>query len=186
MPANLKAVNGSDLPLNVCKAAANLVELAGDDREVVLLARLTQLEAVDEPKKHFLDLPKQVQFKFETFALTEHFDPSEPEWILRRTDEGTINTKDLLAEEIVGNVPDWSVMEWSGNARELGLPAECFGKLAEEIEYLHEGEIEEWLGLGNSIPEGLSPQVLAIYERYADDWVNDNVEDELVPSLKEA
>jgi hypothetical protein len=186
MSANLKAFDGSDLSLNIRKAAANLVELAGDEREVVLLARLTQLEAVDEPNKHFLDLPKQVKFSFETWALTEHFDPEQPEWILRRTDEGTINTADLLAADIVGNVPDWCVMEWSGNARDLGLPAECFDKLAEEIEYLHEGKIEEWLGLGNSIPEGLSTQVLAIYERYANEFDNDNLEDEPVPALREA
>lgn len=179
MPASLRAFDGSELPLSIRKAAANLLELAGDEREVVLLARVTKLEAVDEPNKHLLDLPKQVQFEFETFALTEHFDPAEPEWILRRTDDGTINTADLLAQDIVGNVPDWSVMEWSGTAKDLGLPAECFKRLAKEIEYLHEGEIEEWLGVGNSIPEGLSPQVAAIYARYANEFDNDNLEDEL-------
>ena len=141
-----------------------------------MLARITQLEAVEDSSQHFLDLPKQVKFTFETFALTEHFDPEQPEWLLRRTDEGTINTEDLLAEDIVGNVPDWSVLEWCGNAKDIGLPAECFAKLAEEIECLHEGDIEEWLGLGNAVPEGLSEAVAEIYARYAEEWSNDNVE----------
>ena len=109
-------------------------------------------------------------------------DPERPEWILRRTDEGTINTKYLVADDILGNVPDWTVMEWSGSASDLGLPAECFDKLAEEIECLHEGEIEEFLALGNSIPEGLSPQVLAIYERYANEFCNDNAENDAFPT----
>ena len=184
--SQLKPVAGSELPLSIRRAAANLLELAGDEREVVLLARITQLEAVEDSSQHFLDLPKQVKFTFETFALTEHFDPEQPEWLLRRTDEGTINTEDLLADDIVGNVPDWIVLEWSGNAKDIGLPAECFAKLAEEIEYLHEGEVEEWLGLGNSIPEGLSQQVAEIYARYAEEWSNDNLEDEPVPAFGEA
>lgn len=186
MQANLKAVNGSELPLKIRHAAANLLELAGQDREVVLLARITQLDAVEEPYRHFLDLPKQLKFTFETFALTEHFDPEQPEWLLHRVDEGTISTADLLSENILGSVTDWFCTEAAGNAKGLGLPAECFCKLAEEIEYLHEGEVEEWLGLGNSVPEGLSPQVAEIYARYAEDWSNDNLEDEPVPSLREA
>jgi len=179
--SQLKPVAGSELPISIRRAAANLLELAGDEREVVLLARITQLEAVDEPERHFLDLPKQIKFTFETFALTEHFDPEQPEWLLRRTDEGTINTEDLLADDTVGNVPDWIVLEWSGNAKDIGLPAECYDKLAEEIEYLHEGEIEEWLGLGNSVPDGLSEGVAAIYAKYADESSNDNIEDAPAP-----
>jgi hypothetical protein len=184
--SQLKTVAGSELPLSIRRAGSNLLDLAGDEREVVLLARITKLEAVEEPDRHFLDLPKQIKFTFETFALTEHFDPEQPEWLLRRTDEGTINTEDLLADDIVGSVSDWFVLEWSGNAKELGLPDECYAKLAEEIEYLHEGEVEEWLGLGNSVPEGLSPQVAEIYARYAEEWSNDNIEDEPVPLLREA
>jgi len=184
--SQLKPVAGSELPLNIRRAASNLLELAGDEREVVLLARITQLEAVEDSSQHFLDLPKQVKFTFETFALTEHFDPEQPEWLRRRTDEGTINTEDLLADDIVGNVPDWIVLEWSWNAKELGLPDQSFAKLAEEIECLHEGEIEEWLGLGNSVPEGLSDGVAEIYARYEEEWSNDNLEDEPVPALGEA
>lgn len=177
MPAKLKSVEGSHLRTILIRSARKVLELAGDYDETVLLARLTRFDVVEEPAKHFLDMHKQYSFEFESFCLPPHFDPANPELLVRRLDSGIGDTQALIDGDLEGSFSDWDVVQYYGTPTELGLPKECLRKLADELCWLRRGEIEEYLGLGHGVPLPLSPGVAAIYAIYADPWGNDNLEE---------
>ena len=174
--ATLKVIQGSDLPTILVRSAAEILNLAGDHGEQVLLSRLTSFEAVNGHAQYYLDLPKQYRFEFESFCLPPKFDPENPEYLIRRLDAGVGDTEALLEGELEGSFSDWNVIEYHGSAIEVGLPNEAFERLAEELTSRRIWEIEEYLSQGNGIPLGLSAAVMAIYARIAK-YGNDNLEE---------
>lgn len=176
MSACLKSVEGSHLRTILIRSASKVLELAGDHDETVLLARLTRFDVVEELGKHFLDMHKQYSFEFESFCLPPHFDPENPEFLIRRLDSGIGDTRALIEGELEGSFSEWDVTEYYGTPKEVGLPDELLTRLAEELGWLRIGEIEEYLGLGNGVPVGLSPGVAALYARFAEHG-NDNLEE---------
>lgn len=174
--ATLKVIQGSDLPMILLRSAAEILNLAGDHGEQVLLSRLTSFAPVEGHPKYYLDLPKQYRFEFESFCVPPNFDPENPEYLIRRLDAGVGDTQALLEGEIEGSFSDWNVIEYHGTAIEVGLPDEAFERLAEELTSQRIWEIEEYLGQGNGIPLGLSAAVMAIYARISKHG-NDNLEE---------
>lgn len=179
MSACLKSVEGSNLRTILIRSAGKVLELAGDHDETVLLARLTRFDVVEEPDRHFLDMHKQYSFEFESFCLPSHFDPENPEFLIRRLDSGVGDTQSLIEGDIEGSFSDWDVDQFTGTPDDVGLPDEVLGKLAEELVYLRDGEIEEYCAQGGGIPFDLSDPVRALYLRHVKKYgANDNSEED--------
>ena len=177
MQADFHCIHGSSLATVFLRKASSLLELAGDDRETVLHARLVYFDVIEQPDKHFLDLHSKYKFGFESWCLPPYFDPENPEFLIRRLDEGIGNTEFLLEGDLEGSFDWWDVTETHGSAAEVELPAEVLGRFTQEIGWLREGEIEEYCAQGGGIPFFLSDGVKALYLKYVRSYgANDNLD----------
>ena len=88
MNPELQCVRGSSLAAVFLKSAASLLDLAGDHGERVLTSRLVYFDVIEEPGRHFLDLHKKYKFGFDSWCLPDAFDAGNPEFLIRRLDEG--------------------------------------------------------------------------------------------------
>ncbi len=177
MNQKLQCVRSSSLATVFLKAAAGLLDLAGDHGEKVLTSRLVYFDVIEEPGRHFLDLHKKYKFGFESWCLPGAFDADNPEFLIRRLDEGIGNSDALIAGDgLDGSFDYWDVTENHGTACDVELPLEFFGKLAVELSERRQGEIAEYCAQGGGIPFDLSDDVKRLYIQHVKHYgANDNV-----------
>lgn len=177
METNLKYVGGSDLPARIRESATNILYLAADDGETLIHSRITGLDAVGKPK-HFLDDPDAYRLSMEGWALPREFDPEDPERLIlfRLTVTGEVEA--LVENCLAGSFTDFDDNSIYGSPTDLDLPQSHYSALAEHIEDLRDGQIEEYMGQGGGVPFDLTEPVKAIYLKHVKFFgANDNQED---------